>query len=294
MEQGQWHRGNGRLGCQAGTPQQASLILSRGFTFLDLQNASMVDSTSTLSSRNFFWSCESKTVSATRVRMSPVKRPCDSVRSPNSSMPPLAPLVDEFFATIKLWTQTKNYAIKNSEQDNQAAQRMQELEEEAAKYKQRLRSAGLQVTPTKALPIQDPASVASSRPVSKTRSKHHLFLHQTPQVINQPRRRLQRGDRKKQYGHKLEEPFNVIKQSGQDPPTSMTSLKTWVTNIKKNLPSPKPHAAGPTDPRKGKLRKAQLQEMATRWGLPISLITSSAATPKTLQQLISAVTFFAA
>ncbi|OLP84015.1 hypothetical protein AK812_SmicGene35156 [Symbiodinium microadriaticum] len=198
----------------------------------------MVDSPSTLSSRNFFWSCESKTVSATlRVRMSPVKRPCDSVRSPNSFMPPLAP--STVFATIKHWTQTNNYAIKNSEQDNQAAQRMQELEEEAAKYKQRLCSAGLQVTPTKALPIQDPASVASSRPVSKTRSKHHLFLHQTPQVINQPRRRLQRGDRKKQYGHMLEEPFNVIKQSGQDPPTSMTSLKTWVTNIKKNLPSPK-------------------------------------------------------
>ncbi|CAE7313904.1 unnamed protein product [Symbiodinium microadriaticum] len=152
-------------------------------------------------------------------------------------MPPLAP--STVFATIKHWTQTNNYAIKNSEQDNQAAQRMQELEEEAAKYKQRLCSAGLQVTPTKALPIQDPASVASSRPVSKTRSKHHLFLHQTPQVINQPRRRLQRGDRKKQYGHMLEEPFNVIKQSGQDPPTSMTSLKTWVTNIKKNLPSPK-------------------------------------------------------
>ena len=37
----------------------------------------------------------------------------------------------------------------------------------------------------------------------------------------------------------------------------------------------------------GKLTKAQLQEMAARWGLPISLIT------KTLQQLVSAVTFLA-
>ena len=37
----------------------------------------------------------------------------------------------------------------------------------------------------------------------------------------------------------------------------------------------------------GKLTKAQLQEMAARWGLPISLIA------KTLQQLVSAVTFLA-
>ena len=53
-----------------------------------------------------------------------------------------------------------------------------------------------------------------------------------------------------------------------------------------------PHAAGTEHPR-GKFTKAQLQEMATRWGLPISLITTSAATPKTLQQFVSAVTFLA-
>ena len=34
--------------------------------------------------------------------------------------------------------------------------------------------------------------------------------------------------------------------------------------------------------------KPALQEMATRWGLPISLITSAAASPKTLQQLVAA------
>ena len=39
--------------------------------------------------------------------------------------------------------------------------------------------------------------------------------------------------------------------------------------------------------------KPALQEMATRWGLPISLITSAAASPKTLQQLVAAVTFLA-
>ena len=61
----------------------------------------------------------------------------------------VAPLVDEFFTSIKPWAQVKNYAVKNREHDNQATQRMHELEEEAAKYKQRLRSAGLQVTFTR-------------------------------------------------------------------------------------------------------------------------------------------------
>ena len=55
---------------------------------LDLWRASMVASTSMLSSRSFFWSCDSSTVSATlRVRMRPVKRPCDRPLSPNSSSP---------------------------------------------------------------------------------------------------------------------------------------------------------------------------------------------------------------
>ena len=77
----------------------------------------------------------------------------------------VAPLVDEFLQSIKPWAQVKNYAIKNYEHDNQATQRMQKLEEEAAKYKQRLRSAGIQVTPKKKeLPIQDgsPEEASSS------------------------------------------------------------------------------------------------------------------------------------
>ena len=61
----------------------------------------------------------------------------------------VAPLVDEFFTSIKPWAQVKTYAVKNREHDNQATQRMHELEEEAAKYKQRLRGAGLQVTFTR-------------------------------------------------------------------------------------------------------------------------------------------------
>ena len=39
--------------------------------------------------------------------------------------------------------------------------------------------------------------------------------------------------------------------------------------------------------------KPVLQEMATRWGLPVSLMASAAASPKTLQQLAAAVTFLA-
>eukprot|EP00439_Symbiodinium_sp_Y106_P006632 s9173_g1.t1 len=66
------------------------------------------------------------------------------------------PFVDELMQCIKHWTQVKNYATKNPEQDVQAAQRMQQLEEEAAKYKQRLRRAGLEITPQKMLPVQDP------------------------------------------------------------------------------------------------------------------------------------------
>ena len=90
-----------------------------------------------------------------------------------------------------------------------------------------------------------------------------------------------------------------LKQSGQDPPTSMTSLKTWTTKIKKNLPADKQAAMDQHMQQvqhileEGKFNKAQLQEMATRWGLPISLITTAAATPKTLQQLVSAVTCLA-
>eukprot|EP00439_Symbiodinium_sp_Y106_P042210 s5470_g5.t1 len=115
----------------------------------------------------------------------------------------------------------------------------------------------------------------------------------------QKRRRLQRADAKKSYQQMLEEPFNVIKISGQDPPTSMSPPKTWTTNIKKNLPADKQTATDNHTQQvqnileEGKFTKAQLQEMATRWGLPISLITSTAATPKTLQQLVSAVTLLA-
>ena len=57
----------------------------------------------------------------------------------------------------------RHYAIKNYEHHNQATQRTQELEEEAAKYKQRFRGAGIQVTPKKKeLPIQDGSPEAAS------------------------------------------------------------------------------------------------------------------------------------
>ena len=68
----------------------------------------------------------------------------------------------------------------------------------------------------------------------------------------------------------LEESFNVIKKSGQDPPTSVTSLKIWSTNIKKNLQIDKQVAMDihmqqvQNILEEGKFTKAQLQEMATR------------------------------
>ena len=222
-------------------------------------------------------------------------KPPDKVKEATNFV---APLVEEIFSAMKPWTQTKNYG-KNSEQDNQVAQRMQELEEEAAKYKQRLKSAGVAVTPTKTLPIQ-PAHSASSAPSDSQRAPSPPPLStNAPEDPPSKRRRTQRTDKKKQYESLLEEPFNIIKQSGQQPPTSMTSIKTWVTNLKKTLPADKhkeldqhiQHVHNLLE--EGKHTKAQLQEMATRWGLPISLITATAASPKTLQQLIAAVTFLA-
>ena len=85
-------------------------------------------------------------------------KPPDKVKEATNFV---TPLVDEIFLAMKPWTQVKNYG-KNSEQDNQVAQRMQELEEEAAKYKQRLKSAGVEVTPTKVLPLQPPPSASSA------------------------------------------------------------------------------------------------------------------------------------
>ncbi|CAE7863944.1 unnamed protein product [Symbiodinium necroappetens] len=54
-------------------------------------------------------------------------KPPDKVKEATNFV---TPLVDEIFLAMKPWTQVKNYG-KNSEQDNQVAQRMQELEEEA-------------------------------------------------------------------------------------------------------------------------------------------------------------------
>ncbi|CAE7730033.1 unnamed protein product, partial [Symbiodinium sp. KB8] len=207
-------------------------------------------------------------------------KPPDKVKEATNFV---TPLVEEIFLAMKPWTQVKNYG-KNSEQDNQVAQRMQELEEEAAKCKQRLKSAGMEVTPTKVLPLQPP-------PPAPPRGVLPDSVHEDPPP---KRRRTQRGDRKKQYETLLEEPFNVIKQSGQPPPTSMTSIKTWVINLKKTMPADKhkdldqhiQQVQALLD--EGKHTKVQLQEMATRWGLPISLITAAAASPRTLQQHIAA------
>ena len=227
-------------------------------------------------------------------------KPPDKVKEATNFV---TPLVEEIFLAMKPWTQVKHYG-KNSEQDNQVAQRMQELEEEeAAKYKQRLKSAGMEVTPTKVLPLQPPAPTRSDS--QQTPSPQHEApprgvlpdsAHEDPPS---KRRRTQRGDRKKQYETMLEEPFNVIKQSGQQPATNMTSIKAWVTNLKKTMPADKHKDLDQhiqqvqTLLDEGKYTKVQLQEMATRWGPSISLITAAAASPRTLQQRIAAVTFLA-
>ncbi|CAE7585140.1 unnamed protein product [Symbiodinium sp. CCMP2592] len=194
----------------------------------------------------------------------------------------VTPLVDTILDAIKPWAQVRNYATKNTDGDNQAAQRMQALEEQTAKYKQRLRSAGIEVTPQKSLPLQNEPTDG-------------------PETTAAPpkRRRLTKGAVKQRNEDILAEPHNVIRASGQEPPTSMTSIATWVTNLKKNLPREK-HAevdshiqSVQTILEGAKYTKAELQEMATRWGLPISLTTAPKASPKNLQQLIAAVTYLA-
>ena len=194
-------------------------------------------------------------------------KPPDKVKEATNFV---TPLVEEIFLAMKPWTQVKHYG-KNFEQDNQV---MQELEEEAAKYKQRLKSAGMEVTPTKVLPLQAPPPTRSDS--QQTPSPQHEAPprgalpdnpHEDPPS---KRRRTQRGDRKKQYETMLEEPFNVIKQSGQQPPTSMTSIKTWVTNLKKTMPADKhkdlDQHIQQVQPLldEGKYTKVQLQEMATK------------------------------
>ncbi|CAE7258432.1 unnamed protein product [Symbiodinium sp. CCMP2592] len=194
----------------------------------------------------------------------------------------VTPLVDAIFDAIKPWAQARNYAANTTDGDNQAAQRMQALEEETAKYKQRLRSAGLEVTPQKSLPLQaEPAD--------------------GPEATTAPpkRRRLTKGAIKQRNEDIIAEPHNVIRSSGQEPPASMTSIATWVANLKKSLPRDK-HAEVDNHIQSvqailenAKYTKAELQEMATRWGLPISLTTAPKVTPKNLQQLIAAVTYLA-
>ena len=198
-------------------------------------------------------------------------KPPDKVKEATNFV---APLVEEIFSAMKPWTQTKNYG-KNSEQDNQVAQRMQELEEESRQVQ-----TAAQVGGSGSHAHQDPPNTTRALGIFSTERFSASAIPSAAESL-------------------LEEPFNIIKQSGQQPPTSMTSIKTWVTNLKKTLPADKhkeldqhiQHVHSLLE--EGKYTKAQLQEMATRWGLPISLITATAASPKTLQQLIAAVTFLA-
>ncbi|OLP78498.1 hypothetical protein AK812_SmicGene41317 [Symbiodinium microadriaticum] len=176
-------------------------------------------------------------------------KPPDKVKEATNFV---TPLVEEIFLAMKPWTQVKNYG-KNSEQDNQVALRMQELE---------------------VLPLQPPPSAPSDS--QQTPSPPHQVLppgHPPDSAQEDPplkRRRAQRGDKKKQYEQLLEDPYNVIKQGGQQPPTSMTSIKTWVINLKKTMPADKHKELDQHIQQvhnlleEGKYTKVQLQEMATR------------------------------
>ncbi|CAE7466228.1 unnamed protein product, partial [Symbiodinium sp. CCMP2456] len=163
----------------------------------------------------------------------------------------IALIVDEFLNSIKPWTQVKNYSTTNYETSNETAQRMQTLEEEAAKYKQRLRNAGIDVTPTKTLPLQDGSQQAE--PMRAESSGHQ----EDPPPAQPPakRQRLQRGDatNKKKLEQFIQEPFNVIKQADQKtmPADKHAEMDSHMTNVQKIL-------------EEARFNKSQLQEMATR------------------------------
>ncbi|CAE7626873.1 unnamed protein product [Symbiodinium sp. CCMP2592] len=167
----------------------------------------------------------------------------------------VTPLVDVIFEAMKPWAQVRNYAVKNPDNDNQAAQRMQALEEQAGRSSRGNHQAAIATQPEAQTP------------------------HQSSQKRNE----------------------DILPQcyTGREPPSSMTSIATWVTALKKGLPRDK-HAeidahiqSMQTILENAKHTKAELQEMATRWGLPLSLTTAPKASPKNLQQLIAAVTYLA-
>ena len=72
-------------------------------------------------------------------------------------------LVDMFFDATQPWMKTWSTFSKHPDPDNVTAQKVQELEEQTTKYKQGLQAASLEVTPRKALPLQDTKNSASSR-----------------------------------------------------------------------------------------------------------------------------------
>ncbi|OLP86627.1 hypothetical protein AK812_SmicGene32253 [Symbiodinium microadriaticum] len=161
-------------------------------------------------------------------------------------------LVDEIFLAMKPWTQVKNYG-KNPEQDNQVAQRMQELEEEAAKYKQRLKSAGVTVTPTKVLPLQPPPPSAPSDSQQTPSPSHQAQRPGRPpdSAREDPptkRRRIQRADKKKQYEKLIHEPYTAYTVIKQNKHKELDQHIQQVHNLLEE----------------GQYTKVQLQEMATR------------------------------
>ena len=75
-------------------------------------------------------------------------------------------------------------------------------------------------------------------------------------------------------------------------------MKSWTIKIKKIIPADMHQAFDQNCEKmqnllnKANHKKPALQEMATRWGLPFSLVASAGLSVRTLQQAISVITFF--
>ena len=198
----------------------------------------------------------------------------------------IKPIIDSFTEALKPILKYRTAYQDTQHATTDAAHQLQELPEEAAKYNQKLR------TLEDNLPVRDDDE--EEVPTSSQKK---------PMVDPQPKRR--RSTKTKEDNSKdnltklLTQPINVLQQNNNiKPPLSLTTMKSWTINIKKIIPEDMHQAF---DQHCEKMRsllneanhnKPTLQEMATRWGLPFSLVASAGATMRTLHA-ISVITFFA-
>ena len=122
-----------------------------------------------------------------------------------------------FFDSIRPWTKVWSSFSKTPDQDNPSAQKIQEL------LKNR--------PPAQATPARRRlGGYTAEDPYSETQNATRATL---PSEDTAPKlRKLNRRD----LETLIKEPYHVVKKADVKPPVSMTTIKSWTTNLKKNLP----------------------------------------------------------